>query len=108
MSFSRWQKLMAARMPIAVPPAAPTRGRAGADSFNESLLRSATRRKRAAQGTNVPESAPKTHLSYWGLGAACPPAAPTRGAELAIRSVESCGQRAKAGDIERRCGAGRN
>jgi hypothetical protein len=35
------------------------------------------RRKSAAQDTNVPQSAPKTHLSYWGLGAACRSAAPT-------------------------------
>jgi hypothetical protein len=33
MSFSRWQKLMAARMPRAVPPAAPIRFAVVTESF---------------------------------------------------------------------------
>src|SRR5215472_1412478 len=37
MSFSRWQKLMAARMPSAVPPAALREPTAVADWFNEAL-----------------------------------------------------------------------
>src|SRR6266853_6889375 len=67
MSFSRWQKLMAARMLKAVRPAAPTvLTGAGADSF-----------KRDAPGDNVPHSAPEAHLSKRGWAS---PATKKRGA----------------------------
>ncbi len=62
MSFSRWQKLMAARMLKAVRPAAPallTAG-AGADSFTQGLPEDV--RPCRAQGANVPESGAKAHL----------------------------------------------
>ena len=44
MSFSRWQKLMAARMPSAVPPAALKEPTAVADWFNEALQMAAPQR----------------------------------------------------------------
>src|SRR6516165_2253413 len=46
MSFSRWQKLMATRMPSAVPPAALKEPTAVADWFNEALQMAAPHRER--------------------------------------------------------------
>ena len=51
MSLSRWQKLIAVRMPIAVPPAAAAR----AGTVAEVLM-----------AANVPQSVAQAHLSYWG------------------------------------------
>src|SRR5205807_9304800 len=109
MSFRRWQKLIAARMPMAVPAAAPTvsappallgpaaASLAGAllgtsaESFNR--VSRATAPRGQARGDTLPHSAREAHLSNGApLGSECQggggrPGASLTGQAAALRSA---------------------